>query len=176
LDPSYWSQTTIGQVPIFWLPYLLVNVFFVLGQAIVLYGAVQHMRQKPVWLSEGLKIALMRFFPLEWIGPLGSLTRSRQLTNGHRWKLFATFLLVAIPMLTVFGMIFAMLIDINGGLQAFAVRMAGGGSMPVPMLIVEMLGFVTVTAFFWVLMAVTYHDLRIAYEGLDTGQVSTVFE
>jgi hypothetical protein len=31
-------------------------------------------------------------------------------------------------------------------------------------------------AFIWILIAVTYRDLRIAREGIDTDQVATVFE
>jgi hypothetical protein len=31
-------------------------------------------------------------------------------------------------------------------------------------------------AFFWILIAVTYRDLRVAREGVDTDQIATVFE
>jgi hypothetical protein len=134
----------------------------ILGQAIVLYGAFQNMRGKPVRLSDCITVGLRRFFPLirlalclglallayflflglavvglqirqqpalvtlavmlwliplsvlyviwfaatpacvvEQLGAFRSLGRSRELTKGHRFRIFGLVLVILIPTLTI---------------------------------------------------------------------------
>jgi hypothetical protein len=113
----------------------LTIVLSALGQAMVLYGAFQAMRGRPVNLADCVKAGLSRFLPIigltvcivvglifaaillvfpaimlsmmwfvatpvcvvEQLGPLRSLGRSRELTKGHRWRIFGLVLLVLIP-------------------------------------------------------------------------------
>jgi len=242
LNLSYWSRITIGQVSVSGLPFLLMTVFFVLGQAMVLHAAVQDMRQRPVRMSEGIKVALARFFPLvglaviisivagallsayvflvvkgfgpgvlsvgqgfaivgsfllflviiavlvlswltstpicvvERMGPFRSLRRSAELARGYRLQLLALFLLVAVGiLLAIFGarlalrLAFAMM---PASAFAFALGFPGNA-------VLQTLGLVwngICCAFLWVLIAVIYHDLRVAKEGIDMDHVAAVFE
>jgi hypothetical protein len=123
----------------FVLDMFLMIVLGTLSQAIVLHGAFQHLRGRPVSLVDCLKVGLQRFFPIigvalvvsvavmfasvllivpgmilyamwfvatpvcvvEQLGPFRSMGRSRELTKGHRWKIFGLNLLILIPVMIV---------------------------------------------------------------------------
>jgi hypothetical protein len=170
-----------------------------ISQAAVLYGAFDDMRGRPIDMIESLKIGLRRFFPLlgtvilfvilvmlaaiallfpafivmtmlyvsvpacvvERLGPIRSLGRSAQLTKGDRWKIFGLVFATIIVALIVQGML--------GGLA----RAIGGSTLAITVLL---LWSTVWNAFQAILTVVTYHDLRVAKEGVDTDQIAAVFD
>jgi hypothetical protein len=183
---------------------ILIGVFVaivlsLLSQAIVLYGAFQDMRGKPVSLSESVQVGLRRFFPIlglaicmsiggmlasllfiipglivftmwfvatpacvvEQLGPFRSMGRSSQLTKGHRWKIFGVMILLFIA-----AGIVTQLIDV--------ILAAVGGSMLA--LIGDLIWNGVWGAFYAIFVVVTYHDLRVAKEGIDIEQIASVFD
>src|SRR5260370_15008238 len=182
-----------------------------LSQAIVLYGAFQDMRGRPVSLADCLKVGLQRFFPIigiaismglavmlasmllifpglmlyvmwfvatpvcvvEQMGPFRSLGRSRQLTKGHRWKIFGLILLILLPALIV-GAIVGVVTVATLGPAGFLALPAALASPLAPG--VNLSWGAAWGAFYAVMVVVTYHDLRVAKEGVDTEQIAAVFE
>jgi len=207
-------------------------VLYVLAQAVLLYGAFQDMRRRPVNLGECLKIGLRRFFPLiglaicfmialgaifvvpivltgvlsrslsvtglvgqslsvtiniigalvgvglaallltmwyvatpvcvvEQKAPLASLGRSSEITKGHRWKIFGMILLLLIIGLIV------------GGAITVALRLTGSIAL---VTLGSLVWNGVWGAFYAIFVAVTYHDLRVAKEGVDTDQIASVFD
>jgi hypothetical protein len=174
---------------------LLGHVLSTLSEAVVLYGAFQAMRGKPVSLGESMRVGLRRFFPVvgvaisttllgflglivfvvpglicftmwfvatpacvvEGRGVFSSLGRSARLTQGHGWKIFALMLLLFFCNAIVDGQIDQAL----SGVPAFAGHVIWNGVW---------------NAFYAILAVVTYHDLRVAKEGVDIEQIAAVFE
>jgi hypothetical protein len=97
-------------------------------------------------------------------GPFASMRRSMQLTKGHRWKVFGLWLLL-IALLVIAGILI--------GLLDFAIRAVGG---PVLAAIGGLVWSAFWTAYYAVMVAVTYHDLRVAKEGVDIEQIASVFD
>lgn len=98
---------------------------------------------------------------VERIGVIDSLRRSRELTKGNRWRIFAlnllffvvliVFMAVAVPILLTLGNT-----DIAPYINHF---------------------FNTIlAAFIAVVTGVTYHSLRVANEGVDAKQLASVFD
>jgi MFS family permease len=177
----------------------LAIVLYTLSQAIVLYGAFQDMRGRSVSLAESLQVGLRRFFPIigvaisvsfavmvglmlfivpgfiwltmwfvatpacvvERLGPFNSMGRSADLTKGHRWKIFGLMMLIFL--------IGAVASSLIGGISALV-----GGSML--QLIVSVIWNGIWGAFYAVAAVVTYHDLRVAKEGIDIEQIASVFD
>jgi hypothetical protein len=178
---------------------ILTVVLQMLSQAIVLYGAFQDMRGRPIDLGEALRVALGRLLPIigvaicvsigvfigtlllvipglilmtmwyvatpvcvvEQKGPLASMGRSSELTKGHRWKIFGMILLVIIGGIIVSAILIGVL--------------ALAGST-----VLEILGNLLWNgvwgAFYAIFAVVTYHDLRVAKEGVDVHQIAAVFD
>jgi hypothetical protein len=97
---------------------------------------------------------------VERLGPVKSLGRSRELTKGHRWKIFGLTLLLLLCTLPL----------------GIAFGAAGYFLTPVLRAAIGFIWNAIWLAFFWSTYAVTYRDLRVAHEGLDTDQVPMVFE
>jgi len=97
---------------------------------------------------------------LERLGPLASLKRSAELTKGHRWKIFGTFLPVWLVSLIVSGLltVFARLLGPTVVLAAKLVWAAAWG------------------AYFNSVWVMVYHDLRVAKDGVDIEQIAAVFD
>ena len=188
---------------------LLLIVLGTLSQAVVLYGAFQVMRGRPVDLAESARIGLRRFFSIvglaivvsllialasalllfpgvmlymmwfvatpvcvvEQLGPFASMARSRELTKGHRWKIFGLLLLLLIPAFIIGAIIGVVVVAITGGFLTLANAMATTVGQ-----IVNLAWNAVWTAFFAILIVVAYHDLRVAKEGVDTDQIAAVFE
>jgi len=188
---------------------LLLIVLGTLSQAVVLYGAFQVMRGRPVDLAESARIGLRRFFSIvglaivvsllialasalllfpgvmlytmwfvatpvcvvEQLGPFASMSCSRELTKGHRWKIFGMLLLLLIPALVVGAIVGAAAIAVTGGFLTLANALATTVGQ-----IVNLAWNAVWTAFFAILIVVAYHDLRVAKEGVDTDQISAVFK
>jgi hypothetical protein len=103
-------------------------------------------------------IAALPAVSVEGLGAVAAFKRSLDLTRGFRWAVFAALLaIMALTYALAFvGMLF-MVIPILGPLLYLAV-----------MVVVGMVPYV--------LPAVVYHDLRVLKEGVDTTQLSQVFE
>ena len=178
---------------------ILTVVLQMLSQAVVLYGAFQDMRGRPIDLGEALRVALSRLLPIigvaicvsigvfvgalllvvpglilmtmwyvatpvcvvEQKGPLSSMGRSSELTKGHRWKIFGMILLVIIGGIIVSAILLGVL--------------ALAGST-----VLEILGNLLWNgvwgAFYATFAVVTYHDLRVAKEGVDVHEIAAVFD
>jgi hypothetical protein len=170
-----------------------------ISQAAILYAAFDDMRSRPIDLLYSLRIGLRRLLPLigvvflviifaalsalafvfpafivmtmlyvsvpacvvERLGPIKSMGRSARLTKGNRWK--------------IFGLLFSTIIIA----LVFKFTLAGLGKTfggPTIALIVLLLWNTVWNAFQAILTVVTYHDLRVAKEGVDTDQIAAVFD
>jgi hypothetical protein len=170
-----------------------------LSQAVVLYGAFQDMRGRRVDLGESMWVGLRRFFPVvgvaicvtllgllgllafvvpglicftmwfvatpacvvEGRGASASITRSADLTRGHRWKIFGLMVLLYVSDAIMDGAIDRTLTLAESGIPAFVGHVIWSGIWG---------------AFYAILVVVTYHDLRVAKEGVDIEQIVSVFE
>jgi hypothetical protein len=173
-------------------------VLAALSEAIVLFGAFEDMRGRPVNLMESLKVGLGRFFPVigvallvalltglaaillvipaffvvtilfvampvcivERLGPVKSLGRSAELTKGNRWKIFGLWLLVTVVTLIGTALI---------GAISYVTGLAVG-------LVLKLVWGALAGAFNAIMVVVTYHDLRVAKEGVDTDRIASVFD
>jgi uncharacterized membrane protein len=177
---------------------VLMLVLNMLSSAVILHGAFQDMRNRPVSLAESLKVGLRRFLPLmglaflvallmviglifliipglflytiwfvsvaacvvERTGAWASMRRSRELTKGHRWKVFGIVLLL-------------ILLSLLNPLLQLVLTAAGGETLAT-------IGTAIWTAigasFSSVIIAVTYYELRAAKEGIDIEQIASVFD
>jgi hypothetical protein len=178
----------------------LSDVMRRLSQAALLHGAFQQMRGKPVSLTQSFQVGLRRFFPVirlaiaaslltmlaatlfvipgvivylmlfvatpvcvvEQLGPLRSMERSQQLTQGHRWKLLGLLLLMLLPAVVVVG--------VFESIEEFA------ETGVVMTAVCELICNAIVGAGYATLVIATYHDLRVAKEGVDTEQIAAVFQ
>lgn len=169
-----------------------------LSTGAILYGAFQDMRGRGVDMGASLKWALSRFLPLfglsilaalgvmagmialvipgimlmvmwfvavpacvvEKTGPVESLSRSSELTKGNRWPVFGVILIVGI-VLAIIGQI---------------IQVASIAAGPVVFLIAVGIWQGISQAFNAVFVAVTYHDLRVAKEGVDVERIASVFD
>jgi hypothetical protein len=97
-------------------------------------------------------------------GPLGSVRRSAQLTKGHRLRIFGLELLL-VGLLVVTGIFISSL----GWVLS---------TLPVPLAaaINGLLWNTVWVAYCAVTIAVAYHDLRVAKEGVDIEQIASVFD
>lgn len=99
-------------------------------------------------------------------GTLASLSRSRELTKGSRWRLFG-LLLLAFIVTSIIGFVvplpFDLLLPLEGPLSFLGT-------------VVGIAVQVFITVFFAVLLGVAYHDLRVAKEGVSTEQLAAVFD
>jgi uncharacterized membrane protein len=191
--------------------FVLAVVLGTLSQAIVLYGAFQVMRGRPIDLAQSARIGLRRFFPIvglaismtvliflgslllvvpglilfvmwfvatpacvvEGLGPFRSMGRSRELTKGHRWKVFGLQLAILIPALVVGAIVGAVIFALSGASGFLAVATALSSTLGQ---VVNLIWSAIWKAFYAIVIVVAYHDLRVAKEGVDTEQIAAVFE
>jgi hypothetical protein len=189
-----WAPFVVGAILTIFL-FLALNT---IGEAVLLLGSFQRMRGEPLRVNEALRRAFARFFPLiglgilwavalivgflllvvpavillcmlwvvipvcvvEGLGPLASFGRSAALTKGYRWKIFG--LVVVLFIMNIIG---SQIADLLFGLAGEAV--SGLGSF---------LWFVVWTALSNCVLIMTYHDLRVAKEGVDTEQIAAIFD
>jgi hypothetical protein len=194
--------------PLVGLIFLMI-VLGTLSQAVVLYGAFQVMRGRPINLVESAAVGLRRFFPIvgiaisvsclvglasvllivpgvmlylmwsvatsvcvvEQLGPFRSMGRSRELTRGHRWKIFGLILLTVIPAGIVGLIVSAVAVGALGTVMGLPSALVG----PLGQVVGLLWGAVW-KAFYVILAVVIYHDLRVAKEGVDTEKIAAVFE
>jgi len=98
---------------------------------------------------------------VEQLGPWASMRRSRELTKGHRWKIFGLFVLMII------------ISAVAGGTIQAAFTAMGGTPLA---LVGDVLWNGVWGAFYAIAVVVTYHDLRAAKEGVDIDQIAAVFD
>jgi hypothetical protein len=98
---------------------------------------------------------------VEGLGPIESMGRSRQLTKGYRWHIFAIYF---VP---------ALVIGIGGALlQRLGMSIAGTAGHAILGFLVTAVG----GAYQAIVNIMTYHDLRSVKEGLDIEQLAAVFD
>jgi hypothetical protein len=178
----------------------LIGLAICLGGAMVAYmvflvlavaGLIQMIPQSPVLVTLGV---LLLFIPLpifylmwlvatpacvvERLGPFRSLGRSRALTKGHRWKLLGLLLAVLIPALIVAGVTGAVMASLGIGVNLLIGMFFDltRSQSTISAQIVRLVWTAVWTAFYAILVAVAYHDLRVAKEGVATDQIAAVFE
>ena len=98
---------------------------------------------------------------VEGLGPWTSLRRSRELTKGYRWKVFA---LVALSL---------SLVNAGGGVIELVLTALAG---PIAGLTGQLIWTGIAGAFAGVVITVTYYDLRVIKEGVDIDQIAAVFD
>lgn len=94
-------------------------------------------------------------------GVFGALGRSAELTKGYRWRIFGLLVLIVIIQFLL-AMVLGLIISVVGS--------------PATALFVQWLADAFITAFYAVVTAVGYHDLRVAKEGFDVNQIAAVFD
>ena len=135
----------------------LIGIGFVQG-FLILLGMI-------LLIVPGLILNAMWFVGLpacvvERLGPWASLRRSRELTKGYRWKVFALALLLP---------------AVNAGSSVIASVLAALAG-PVAGLTGQMIWTGIAAAFSGVVFTVTYYDLRVLKEGVDIEQITAVFD
>jgi hypothetical protein len=115
---------------------------------------------------------------VERLGPFRSMGRSRALTKGHRWKILGLSLVMLIPAMIVAGVITAVMASLGIGvnLKIGAFFSLSRTLNSVAGEVVSLIWTAIWTAFCAILIAVAYHDLRVAKEGVDTEHIAAVFE
>jgi uncharacterized membrane protein len=100
-------------------------------------------------------------------GIINSLKRSAELTKGCRWQIFSVIII-----LSMIGSVFDRLV--SG--PAVAVWSSDGGAAGIVAAIVALVVQAAIAALGAVAVAVGYHDLRIAKEGVDSDRIAAVFD
>jgi hypothetical protein len=175
---------------------ILTFVLQIAAQATTLYGAFQQMAGHSFTISQSLGIGFGRTLPvivvalcsglatmlaailllvpglivacmlyvavpacvIEKLGVTASLNRSAALTKGHRWQIFGLLVLVTVI----------------GGIVPLVLAQLGGDGVLTGVL--NFAWLVVATSFGAVLVAVIYHDLRVAKEGIDIDNLANVFD
>lgn len=105
---------------------------------------------------------------VERLGPIASLSRSRELTRGYRWHLFGLFLLLMVIMWMI-GI--ALMVPMT----MMMMRGEGGQGFMLFHYIGEAVSALVMTPLFAVMIAVAYVELRAVNEGVDADGVADVF-
>jgi hypothetical protein len=126
---------------------------------VVLLGLALFVLPGPIILT--MYLVAIPVCVVEELGPIRSLDRSRLLTKGHRWQIFAIYV---VPVAAIAVLLFVFMII--GSLVAGAIGSA----------IAAYLGSALLSTSEAIVSIVTYHDLRAAKEGLDIEQLAAVFD
>ncbi len=103
---------------------------------------------------------------VEQRGVFASLSRSRELTRGQRWRILGLFLL-AIALTSI--ALFVVMIPIE--VLTFMLP-----ELLIVRVLVQLAMQFFMIVFLAVLLGVIYHDLRVAKEGISTAQIAAVFD
>jgi hypothetical protein len=96
---------------------------------------------------------------VEEFGPVGSMSRSAELTKGFRWKIFGIVLLLGFVLVVASALQLAL---------TFASQALGT--------VFSVVWSVLWIAYLSCTIIMIYHDLRVAKEGVDTEQIASVFD
>ena len=178
--------------------FMVLLVLSMVSSAIILHGAFQDMRRRPVSLIESLKVGLRRFLPLTGLAFLvGILTVLGIMAFVIPGLILYTMWFVAVAACVVdrtgpwasmrrsreltkghrwkilgLALLLLLLSGLNVVLQ-LALKAAGGETLAlIGNLIYTSLGSV----FSSIVIAVSYYELRAAKEGLDIEQIASVFD
>jgi hypothetical protein len=145
----------------------ILAMVFLMGLAIF-FGAL--LLIVPAFILSAMWYVALAPCVLEGLGPLASLERSAALTKGHRWKIFGQQFMLLIAGL-VLGVLIGVVLNVLG-------RALGPGATlnTIVNLIVNLVWYAGWIAFGIMILVVTYHDLRVAKEGIGTDQLAAVFE
>ena len=184
-NPAAVVWSVLALLPFFLQPTLLYAVFEDMrGRPVDLLGSSSHVRRRILpaigtaflmtllgglalllLIVPGLILMAMWFVAIpacvvEQTGPWKSLSRSAALTKGNRWKVFGMMVLLII-------------LSAIGGALVGAFAAAAGATLGG---LLALIWIALVAPFSAILVVVTYHDLRVAKEGVDTDQIAAVFE
>ncbi len=134
---------------------------FIIFLAVILFFFVPVMMLFVMW-SMASPVCVV-----EQAGPFRGLGRSRELTKGNRWKLFGLLLLAMIVWLIISVLVTA-------ATSMVAVLFPAGALVVIKT--VNLVWSAVWSAFGVILLVVSYHDLRVAKDGIDTDQIAAVFE
>jgi hypothetical protein len=139
---------------------LLGASFFFVAPGLILAGFIILAVMMLLMWSMGMPVCVV-----ERLGPIRSLGRSRALTKGNRWKILGLLLLTLI-IGAIVGAVLAAILALGpaGSFGAAATQT------------ISLIWNAIWTAYFAIVIVVTYHDLRVAKEGVDTEQIAAVFE
>jgi hypothetical protein len=178
---------------------LLSFVLSMISQAVMVHASFQAMRMRPVNVGESLRVGLARVVPVfllailmgflgglaflllivpgfivmtmwfvstpacvvERTGPWTSMKRSAALTKGHRWKVFGLLLLLVLLSVIVAGLLQLVLMQVGSTILVLLGTLLWGALW---------------TAYYSIAVVMTYHDLRVAKEGIDIEQIASVFD
>jgi hypothetical protein len=96
---------------------------------------------------------------VEQAGPIASILRSTGLTKGFRWRIFGIVLLLSLLFLVV------------PIVQTIVGSVSEGAAV-----VVGTIGLLAWSAYWNCAVVMTYHDLRVAKEGVDTSQIAEIFD
>jgi hypothetical protein len=187
---------TIGGAAQTFVAAIISVILHFVGQAIILYGAFKAMLGRPVIIGDAIRSGFARFWPIvgvsilvslgifvglilfiipgillavRWVvalpacvvenmGPLAAMHRSTELTRGHRWKI----LIVAFAILGVF--------------TAWRVVAAPEGLGQFIWAGITVIGDGIGAAYFNVVAAIIYHDLRTVKDDMGAEKIAAVFD
>lgn len=101
---------------------------------------------------------------------IGSLGRSMELTKGYRWRIFFVLLILIVILIALSFLI---------GIVTAGIAIGGGaetGAAVTGTVVMEWILSALISSFMAVTYAVSYHDLRVAKEGVDSSQIAAVFD
>jgi uncharacterized membrane protein len=175
--------------------WLVLRLF---SQSILVYGAFQSMRGKPVSLFESLNVAVREFFPLIGVAIITVIGVMAGMIFIIPGLMLYTAWFVGIPVCmverlgplqclqrsadltrghrwAVFGIV--VLTNVGSSIVSKIIEVTftaiGGGTVA---LIGFLIGNAIWEAFFAVFVVVTYYELRVAKEGIDIDQIASVFD
>ena len=166
-----WNSIGRAFARVFWVILLMIVGVLAMGAVFAISGLVAATgRLDAVPLATIIAIIIQIILAVMWcvaipacvverLGPIRSLGRSRELTQGHRWKLFAIFIITLLIMIFV-STVFSAVVRGNGAVVLIAT-----------VVFESILG-----AFWFVVPAVAYHDLRVVKEGVDIEKIASIFD
>ncbi len=108
---------------------------------------------------------------IEQPGVFASFSRSRVLTKGNRWRIFALFVIL-IAVSFIGGFIIGFVIGFVFGFTESFIEGSGALSAPT----IDWVTSAFASALWAIASAVSYHDLRVAKEGVDVDELAAVFD
>jgi MFS family permease len=205
--PSLWLLaergqriTSAGHIALLILLGVLVSIVLnALSEAIVLFGAFEDMRGRPVNLMASAQVGLSRLFPVLGVALLvGLFTGIAALLFLIPAFIVLTMLFAAMPACIVerlgpmqslrrsreltkghrwaiFGLWFlvAIVVAIGSSLAGAIGSLIGGSVLS---LLFNLIWGALAGAFNAIMVVVAYHDLRVAKEGVDTDKIASVFD
>jgi hypothetical protein len=112
---------------------------------------------------------------MESKGTLASMRRSAELTKGHRWKLFGIGVLIYVVAI-ISALVRFLVISLLSRSGVLGWLGLGAPGRIITTAIISVILSAIVTAYFNIVAATVYRDLRGAKEGVDTEQIAAVFD